>query len=100
MKKILAIICLTVSLFGSNGKISGLVSQKINGDPGIGVNIVLVDSYLGAATDENGRFTILNVPPGTIISNVETEEISLEISGSEFIYSGIEYLSLLNLSDL
>ena len=65
MKKILAIICLTVSLFGSNGKISGLVSQKINGDPGIGVNIVLVDSYLGAATDENGRFTILNVPPGT-----------------------------------
>ena len=65
MKKFLAIICLTVSLFGSNGKISGFVIQKTNGDPAIGVNIILVDSYLGAATDENGRFTILNVPPGT-----------------------------------
>ena len=65
MKKFLAIICLTVSLFGSNGKISGFVIQKANGDPAIGVNIILVDSYLGAATDENGRFTILNVPPGT-----------------------------------
>jgi len=65
MKKFLLIFCLTAFLFGSNGKISGLVSQKSNDEPAIGVNIVLVDSYIGAATDENGRFTILNVPPGT-----------------------------------
>tara|TARA_B100000427_G_scaffold90559_1_gene74798 strand:- start:1599 stop:4253 length:2655 start_codon:yes stop_codon:yes gene_type:complete len=65
MKKFLLIFCLTAFLFGSNGKISGLISQKSNDEPAIGVNIVLVDSYIGAATDENGRFTILNVPPGT-----------------------------------
>ena len=50
---------------GSNGKITGIISQKANGDPAVGVNIILVDSYLGAATEVNGRFTILNVPPGT-----------------------------------
>ena len=65
MKKYLVIFSLAGLLFGSNGKIIGTVSQKTNGEPALGVNIILVDSYLGAATDQNGRFTILNVPPGT-----------------------------------
>ena len=65
MKKYLALFFLTGIIFGSNGKITGTVSQKTNGEPAVGVNIILVDSYMGAATDENGRFTILNVPPGT-----------------------------------
>ena len=53
------------SLFASNGKIIGTVVQKSDGSPAIGVNIVIVDSYLGAASDQNGRFRILNIPPGT-----------------------------------
>ena len=65
MKKYLTLFFLTGIIFGSNGKITGTVSQKTNGEPAVGVNIILVDSYLGAATDQNGRFTILNVPPGT-----------------------------------
>ena len=65
MKKYLSLFFLTGIIFGSNGKITGTVSQKTNGEPAVGVNIILVDSYLGAATDQNGRFTILNVPPGT-----------------------------------
>ena len=65
MKKLFLSIFLFGFLFGSNGKITGIISQKANGDPAVGVNIILVDSYLGAATDVNGRFTILNVPPGT-----------------------------------
>ena len=65
MKKLLLSIFLFGFLFASNGKITGIISQKANGDPAVGVNIILVDSYLGAATDVNGRFTILNVPPGT-----------------------------------
>jgi hypothetical protein len=52
-------------LLGSNGKITGVVSQKENGEPGVGVNIIIVDTYLGAATDVSGRFSIINVPPGT-----------------------------------
>ena len=65
MKKIIAVISLTGLLFSSNGKITGTVTQKKGGEPGVGVNIILVDTYLGAATDENGRFAILNIPPGT-----------------------------------
>lgn len=65
MKKLIASLLWTGLLFGSNGKITGIVSQKENGGPGVGVNIIIVDSYLGAATDANGRFLILNVPPGT-----------------------------------
>ena len=65
MKILIASLLCSGLLLGSNGKITGVVSQKENGEPGVGVNIIIVDSYLGAATDANGRFSILNVPPGT-----------------------------------
>ena len=58
-------------LFASNGKITGTVAQEATGGPAVGVNVVLVDTYLGAATDENGRFRILNVPPGTYSIRVD-----------------------------
>ena len=58
-------------LFASNGKITGTVAQEATGAPAVGVNVVLVDTYLGAATDENGRFRILNVPPGTYSIRVD-----------------------------
>ena len=46
------------------GKIAGVVTDK-DGNPLIGVNIVVEGTYLGASTDEDGQFLILNVPPGT-----------------------------------
>jgi len=66
MKKTIAalLICFGL-LFSSNGKVTGVVTQKENGEPAVGVNIILVDTYLGAATDATGRYSILNVPPGT-----------------------------------
>ena len=58
-------------LFASNGKITGKVAEKATGSPAIGVNVILIDTYLGSATDENGRFTILNIPPGTYSIRVD-----------------------------
>ena len=58
-------------LFASNGKITGKVSEKATGSPAVGVNVILIDTYLGSATDENGRFTILNIPPGTYSIRVD-----------------------------
>ena len=58
-------------LFASNGKITGKVAEKETGSPALGVNVVLIDTYLGSATDENGRFTILNIPPGTYSIRVD-----------------------------
>jgi len=100
MKKLVASIFFFGLLFGANGKITGIISQKVNGDPAVGVNIILIDSYLGAATDANGRFIILNIPPGTyslradaigftpvVVQNVrvtteQTTEISLQLEES------------------
>src|SRR6185503_14211402 len=49
---------------GTTGKISGRVLDA-KGQPLIGVSVAIPVLRIGAATDENGRYTILNVPPGT-----------------------------------
>ncbi len=48
----------------TTGKIAGAVKDADSGEPLIGVNIVLEGTTLGAASDLNGQFFILNVPPG------------------------------------
>lgn len=49
----------------SVGKISGKVIDKISNQPLPGVNILVLDTQLGAATDLNGEFTIDNVEIGS-----------------------------------
>ncbi|MDZ7338112.1 MAG: TonB-dependent receptor [candidate division KSB1 bacterium] len=50
---------------GTTGKISGIVRETQTGEPLPGVNVVVQGTTLGAATDVQGRYFILNVPPGT-----------------------------------
>lgn len=47
------------------GKINGKVTDLSNGEPLIGANIIVVGTSLGAATDVNGEYTILNLSSGT-----------------------------------
>ena len=54
----------SVVLGGTTGKISGTVSDASTGDELPGVNVVIVGTTMGAATDANGSFFILNIPPG------------------------------------
>jgi len=49
---------------GTTGKIAGVVKDAANGEPLPGVNVFLEGTTLGAATDENGFYYIINVPPG------------------------------------
>ncbi len=49
---------------GITGKIAGRVIDKDTGTPLPGVNVLIKGTYLGGATDLDGYFTILNVPPG------------------------------------
>ena len=49
---------------GTTGKLTGKVIDKTTGDPLPFVNITIEGTMLGAATDIDGRYVILNIPPG------------------------------------
>jgi len=51
--------------FAQEGKISGQVVEAETGKPIPGVNILIEDTQRGTTTNTDGRYTILNVPPGT-----------------------------------
>ncbi|MCB0296420.1 MAG: carboxypeptidase regulatory-like domain-containing protein, partial [Calditrichaeota bacterium] len=56
----------TTMLFsGTTGKIAGIVKDARTGEALPGVNILVDGTVLGAATDADGYYVILNVPPGT-----------------------------------
>lgn len=60
-----SLVALPISLLaGTTGKISGKVIDAKTGDPLEGVNILILNTSMGAATDQDGFFYILNVQPG------------------------------------
>lgn len=49
---------------GTTGKIMGKVTDASTGEPLIGVNVFIKGSNLGAATDGEGQYYIINIPVG------------------------------------
>jgi len=97
MRKVLQlaffIIFITYYLYaGETGKIAGKVTDKTTGEPLIGANVIItarivegeqqnLTNQLGAATDLDGYYFILNIPPGKYVLKVsyigyKTEEVS------------------------
>ena len=66
MKNLLLIMIFIPTLIypGTTGKLSGSVKDASTGEALIGANIILVGSDFGAATNLDGNFMILNIPPG------------------------------------
>lgn len=62
---ILAIAFLSDSIFAASSGIEGQVKDATTGEPLLGANIVLLGTSLGAAADNNGKYTIRNVPSGS-----------------------------------
>ena len=67
--KNLKLVARTLLLFqllqaGTTGKISGKVVDEKN-QPLIGCNIIVKGTSYGAATNLEGEYFILNIPPGT-----------------------------------
>lgn len=63
-------IVLSLGLIGwavaqTTGKIAGKVKDKATNQALIGLNVAIEGASLGAATDANGWYMILNVPPGS-----------------------------------
>ncbi len=74
------VLLFSVPAFAGLGKIAGKITDAKTGDPLPGAQVQIVGTSMGAAADENGRYFILNVPPGTYTLRVSfmgytTEEI-------------------------
>ena len=54
----------SVAFAANTGVISGRVVNKTSGEPLPFANVVVEGTELGAATDDNGRYEIINIPPG------------------------------------
>lgn len=66
MRRLLIVFYLIpiLAFAGTTGKISGKITDAATGEPLIGANIVIVGTSMGNATDVNGNYVILNIPPG------------------------------------
>ncbi|MBN2093432.1 TonB-dependent receptor [candidate division KSB1 bacterium] len=60
-----ALLCVYgIAMSGTTGKIVGRILDIASKEPLIGVNVVIENTNIGAATDAEGYYLILNVPPG------------------------------------
>jgi outer membrane receptor protein involved in Fe transport len=50
---------------GTTGKVAGKVVDAQTKEPLLGVNVLLVGTTLGASTDIDGEYFVLNIPPGS-----------------------------------
>ena len=68
VKFLISVLLLLISVqlvFAQYGKISGRVVDRETKEPLPGASVVVQGTTLGAATDVNGNYVILNVPAGT-----------------------------------
>ena len=62
---LIVLFAYSVSIYaGTTGKISGKVVDADTKEPLVGVTVMLEGTSLGAATDIEGEFYIINIPPG------------------------------------
>ncbi len=82
--------CFHFAYAGETGKIAGKVIDKQTGEPLIGANVIItarivdgaeqsLNSLMGAATDLEGDFYILNIPPGKYVIKVSYVGYNTEI---------------------
>lgn len=90
------ILCLVLSgnVFASSGKITGKIEDKDTGEPLPFVNVVVDGTSMGAATDLNGIFTILNVPPG--VYNVTASLIGYQKSTFKEVRVNVDFTTRLD----
>lgn len=65
---------------GETGKIAGTITDKATGEHLPGANIVVMGTALGAASDLNGQYTILRVPPGTYSVHILSSDTKRSLS--------------------
>ena len=51
---------------GTTGKLEGKITDSSNDSPLIGVNVIINNTGMGAASDQNGYYSVINIPPGKV----------------------------------
>ncbi|MFH0990733.1 MAG: TonB-dependent receptor [bacterium] len=98
-------------LFSQSGKVRGTVVDVKSKDPLIGANVVVEGTTMGAVSDVNGEYLILNVPAGTyalkasyvgyqsttvrniIVSSALTTERNFELTSTGVDLQGVEIIA-------
>jgi hypothetical protein len=57
-------LCVMQSYAGTTGKISGKITDATTNESLVGANILINGTSLGASTDVDGEYYIINIPPG------------------------------------
>lgn len=91
---VLVILLGSLAFAGTTGKIAGIVTDGQTGEPLPGVNIIVQDMFMGAATDLDGYYVILNVPPGTY--TLETSMVGYAPSTIRNVKVSIDQTSAIN----
>ena len=95
------IVCflLTCNIFAqTTGKISGVVKDKSASSPLPGANVYLENTSFGSASDNQGRFTLINIPPGKYnlkidmigYRSIKMENITVSINRTFFLEAELE----------
>lgn len=82
-----AFLLSSVVLVAQNGSVSGVVKTS-DGNAGVYVNVMLKGTAKGAVADQNGRYQIQNIAPGTYtllasFVGLENQEQQVEIKAGE-----------------
>jgi hypothetical protein len=85
---------------GTTGKIAGRVMDKDTGEPLAGVNVIVRGTSMGAATDMDGNYSILNISPGRFTVNammigyatlsIEDVRVSVDLTSNINFELGVE----------
>lgn len=89
----LVFLLLSAAVFAQTGvgKMSGKVIDADTKEPLIGANIILLNTNLGAATDIDGNYFILNITPGTYEVRVSYVGYALKTIQEVRIVANITY---------
>ncbi|MEO8232112.1 MAG: TonB-dependent receptor [Ignavibacteriota bacterium] len=95
MKKLFLLLFLPFFIYaGTTGKLSGTIKDKQTGAPLVGANIIIEGTNFGAATNLNGEFVILNIPPGRY--NIKFSFIGYETTLMQDVSITVDQTTLLN----
>lgn len=85
---------LFVAFAGTTGKIAGTVTDSKTGEALPFVNIIIEGTNLGAATDIDGNYVILNIPPGRY--NLKAQYIGYQSVVVENVQVSIDLTTTVN----